>query len=70
MRSIGQVAGNVRAITSAAEQQSNSLGQMSEALHGLDGITQENATMVEQTSSASAGLGERAHRALIVRFAA
>jgi len=59
---IGEVAGNVRAITSAAEQQSNSLGQMSEALHGLDGITQENATMVEQTSSASAGLGERAHR--------
>jgi len=59
---IGEVAGNVRAITSAAEQQSNSLGQMSEAIRGLDDITQENATMVEQTSSASAGLGERAHR--------
>jgi len=59
---IGEVAGSVRAITSAAEQQSNSLGQMSEALHDLDGITQENATMVEQTSSASAGLGERAQR--------
>jgi methyl-accepting chemotaxis protein len=59
---IGEVAGNVRAITSAAEQQSNSLGQMSEAIHGLDDITQENAAMVEQTSSASAGLGERAHR--------
>jgi len=59
---IGEVAGNVRAITLAAEQQSNSLGQMSEALHSLDGITQENATMVERTSSASAGLGERAHK--------
>ena len=59
---IGEVAGSVRAITSAAEQQSNSLGQMSEALRGLDDITQDNATMVEQTSSASAGLGERAHR--------
>ncbi len=59
---IGEVAGNVRAITSAAEQQSNSLGQMSEAIRGLDDITQENATMVEQTSSASAGLGERARR--------
>jgi methyl-accepting chemotaxis protein len=59
---IGEVAGNVRAITSAAEAQSNSLGQMSEAIRGLDDITQENAAMVEQTSSASSGLGERAHR--------
>ena len=59
---IGQVAGNVRAITSAAETQSLSLGQMSEAIRGLDDITQENATMVERTSSASTGLGERAHK--------
>ena len=59
---IGQVAGNVRAITAAAELQSNGLSQMSEAIRGLDDITQENARMVEQTSSASAGLGERAHR--------
>ena len=35
---------------------------MSEAIRGLDDITQENATMVERTSSASTGLGERAHR--------
>jgi methyl-accepting chemotaxis protein len=59
---IGEVAGNVRAITSAAEMQSNSLSQMSEAIRSLDDITQENATMVEQTSSASSGLGERAHK--------
>ena len=59
---IGEVAGSVRAITSAAEMQSNSLSQMSEAIRGLDDITQENATMVEQTSSASSGLGERAHK--------
>ena len=59
---IGEVAGNVRAITSAAEQQSNSLGQMSEAIRDLDDITQENATMVERTSSASSGLGERSRK--------
>ena len=59
---IGEVAGNVRAITSAAEQQSNGLSQMSEAIRGLDDITQENAKMVEQTSSASLGLGERAQK--------
>jgi methyl-accepting chemotaxis protein len=59
---IGEVAGSVRAITSAVEQQSNSLSQMSEAIRSLDDITQDNARMVEQTSSASAGLGERAQR--------
>jgi methyl-accepting chemotaxis protein len=59
---IGQVAGNVRAITSAAEQQSNGLIQMTEAIHGLEDITQQNSKMVEQTSSASSGLGERARR--------
>ena len=59
---IGEVAGNVRAITSAAEMQSLNLGQMSEAIRGLDDITQENAAMVERTSSASAGLGERARK--------
>ena len=59
---IGEVAGNVRAITSAAESQSASLSQMSEAIRDLDDITQENATMVEQTSSASTGLGERARK--------
>ena len=37
---IGEVAGNVRAITSAAELQSNSLIQMSEAIRDLDDITQ------------------------------
>jgi hypothetical protein len=59
---IGEVAGNVRAITSAAESQSTSLSQMSEAIRGLDDITQENSAMVERTSSASSGLGERAHK--------
>jgi methyl-accepting chemotaxis protein len=57
---IGEVAGSVRAITAAAERQSSSLRQMSEAIRGLDDITQENAAMVERTSSASSGLGERA----------
>jgi len=57
---IGDVANSVRAITRAAEQQNESLSQMSEAIRDLDDITQDNARMVEQTSSASVGLGERA----------
>src|SRR6202007_2442758 len=56
------VAGSGRAIPAAAELQSNSLSQMSEAIRGLDDITQENATMVERTSSASTGLGQRARK--------
>ncbi len=59
---IGEVAGNVRAITAAAETQSVNLVQMSEAIRGLDDITQENAAMVERTSSASTGLGQRAQK--------
>jgi hypothetical protein len=59
---IGEVAGNVRAITAAAEQQSTGLIEISGAIRDLDGITQDNAKMVDETSSASAGLGERAHR--------
>jgi methyl-accepting chemotaxis protein len=59
---IGRVAGNVRLITQAAAQQSDGLGQMTEAIGGLDDITQQNARMVEQTSNASADIGQRAER--------
>ncbi len=59
---IGQVAGSVRAITAAAEQQSVGLIQMSAAIRGLDDITHQNSKMVDQTSFASAGLGDRARR--------
>jgi methyl-accepting chemotaxis protein len=59
---IGQVAGSVRAITSAAEQQSTGLIDMTEAIRGLDDITHENSKMVDQTSVASTGLGDRARR--------
>ncbi|MDP9043507.1 MAG: methyl-accepting chemotaxis protein [Pseudomonadota bacterium] len=59
---IGRVAGNVRAITAAAAQQSSGLIQMTEAIRGLDDITQQNSKMVDQTTSASSGLGERARK--------
>jgi len=59
---IGEVAGNVRAITTAAQRQSSGLIEMTGALQDLDQITHDNARMVDQTSSASAGLGERAQR--------
>jgi methyl-accepting chemotaxis protein len=59
---IGRVAGDVRAITEAAGQQSLGLQEMGAAIRGIDEITRENATMVERTSTASSGLEERARR--------
>jgi methyl-accepting chemotaxis protein len=59
---IGQVAERVRSITAAAAQQSAGLNDMSDALRSLDEITGQNAHMVDRTSSASSGLGERAKR--------
>jgi methyl-accepting chemotaxis protein len=59
---IGRVAQSVRAITSAAEEQSRGLIEVGTAIHGLDEITHQNARMVEQTSTASTGLGDRAQR--------
>ena len=59
---IGRVAGSVRSITSAAEQQSQGLIEMTEAIRGLDDITHQNSKMVDQTSSASSDLEQRAHR--------
>ena len=57
---IGRVAGNVRAISAAAEQQSSALVEMTAAVRGLDDITHQNARMVDETSTASASLCDRA----------
>jgi len=59
---IGRVAASVREITGAAEEQSRGLIAVSETIRGLDDITHDNARMVEQTSTASVGLGDRAQR--------
>ena len=57
---IGRVADRVRSITTAAAQQGAGLHDMGDALRNLDEITGENSRMVERTSRASSGLGERA----------
>ena len=62
VRGIGEVAGNVRSITAAATEQSVGLTQITQAIAGLDDITQQNSQMVEQASSSSADLGDRARR--------
>ena len=59
---VGELATKMASITSAAGEQSAGLAQISQAMTHLDDITQKNAQMVDQTSSASAGLGERARQ--------
>ena len=57
---VGELAGKLASITTAAGEQSAGLAQISQAMTHLDGITQQNAQMVDHASSASAGLGDRA----------
>ncbi|WP_339346398.1 methyl-accepting chemotaxis protein [uncultured Sphingomonas sp.] len=50
----------VREIATSAEQQSSSLAQVSTAVSEMDGVTQQNAAMVEQATAAARGLAEEA----------
>ncbi len=59
---IRDVADQLRAIAAGSSQQSDGLGQISQAVQELDGITQHNAQMVELARHRSAELGERAGR--------
>ncbi len=49
-------------ITVASKEQSDGIAQVSQAVAQLDQMTQQNATMVEQSTAAAVGLGERSQR--------
>ncbi|MBY0464336.1 MAG: PAS domain-containing protein [Burkholderiales bacterium] len=49
-------------ITVASKEQSDGVAQVSLAVAQLDQMTQQNATMVEQSTAAAVGLGERSQR--------
>lgn len=51
---------NVDAIATAAREQATGLSQISSAVHEIDGMTQQNAAMVEQTTAISHTLAEGA----------
>ncbi len=57
-------------IASGAREQSAGIGQIDQAVQELDGMTQQNATLVEQTATAAAALRDRAHvlAGLVRRF--
>ncbi|MEO1334868.1 MAG: methyl-accepting chemotaxis protein, partial [Myxococcota bacterium] len=50
---VNQVSTNVKAIADASHEQSDGIHQINKAISQMDGATQQNATLVEEASSAS-----------------
>lgn len=57
---VREVAGKIESISTAATEQSANLAQVSQAIDHLDGITQQNAKMVDEALTTSQALQERA----------
>jgi len=49
-------------IASASDEQSRGISQVSQAVSEMDGVTQQNASLVQQASAAAASLEEQAER--------
>ena len=60
MDGIQRVAGIVDEIALASREQASGLSQINQAVAHLDGVTQQNAALVEQTSAASSSLQQQA----------
>jgi hypothetical protein len=54
------VHGLIAEISSASQEQSQSLSQVSETVQQLEKVTQQNAAMVEQATAVSASMREQA----------
>ena len=59
---IQRVADIVGEIASASREQSSGLAQINQAVAHLDGVTQQNAALVEQTSAASSALQDQSRQ--------
>jgi aerotaxis receptor len=57
LQSVGQVSAVLSEISAGAQAQQAGVGQVNEAITDLEGITQQNAAMVEQLAAASQSLG-------------
>jgi len=68
--SVGQAVTLVREIAGASAEQSTGIGQVNQAVAQMDGVTQQNAALVEQAAAAAASLREQAGRLtqLVRRF--
>jgi methyl-accepting chemotaxis protein len=61
---IGRVAAIVQEISAAASQQSEGIDQVNVAVTQMDGVTQQNAALVEQAAAAAQSLEEQARKLL------
>ena len=68
--SVQRVTDTIRAITTAASEQSEGIGQVNGAVNALDAMTQQNAALVEQSAAAAESLKGQASRlhAVVARF--
>jgi len=57
VKQVGQIIG---AITVASQEQSNGIDQVNQAMSAIDGVTQQNAALVEEAAAAAASLKEQA----------
>ena len=65
-----KVSAFIKDITTAANEQSQGMGQVNQAVSQLDQMTQQNAALVEQSAAAAASLREQAQKlaALVATF--
>ena len=59
---IEKVAQIVSNIAASSAEQAQGISQINDALSMMDGVTQQNAALVEESSAASAALSEQSHR--------
>jgi methyl-accepting chemotaxis protein len=60
--SVDRVNGIIGEIAGASEQQQEGIGQVNQAIAGMDDATQQNAALVEQAAAAAAAMNEQAQR--------
>ncbi len=62
IESVGSVSGAIDGIARSADYQAKSLGEINIAIGEMDGMTQQNAAMVEETSAAARNLVKEAEQ--------
>ncbi len=62
VQQVRRVADLINEISAASAEQSKGLGQIGEAVSGLDRSTQQNAALVEQSAAAAESLSKQAHQ--------
>ncbi|WP_263844171.1 methyl-accepting chemotaxis protein [Roseobacter sinensis] len=55
-QAVEQISSRISTIAASAKEQSSALGEINTAVNSLDGVTQQNAAMFEETTAASHAL--------------